>query len=185
MNTRYFSIGKNRYFGSGAGDPANSVMADESGSGGKQFTTLRFTRIPVTVANTTGASFGSLKIYDFPQGQIRLHGGRANLTFDWSGSAITLTGSGDFSLGTTATADAALATTEVDFLASTAMLDPFVAGIGTGKGNLVVATSFDGVTTAVDLYLNIIIDDADVADADSSVVYVTGTIIIEWTNYGT
>ncbi len=184
MSSRYFNTAKNRYFGAGAGRAANGVIADESGSGGLQFTTLRFTRIPVTVGNTTGASFGSLKIYDFSLGQIRLHGGRANLTFNWAGQDIAAGGSGDFSLGTTATADASLATTEVDIMPSTAMLDPFVAGIGTGRGNLVVATSFDGTGTAKDMFLNIIIDDADVADAASDIVLVSGTIIVEWANYG-
>ncbi len=76
-------------------------------------------------------------------------------------------------------ATARLATTDVDLMASTAMLDPFVAGVGTGNGAFVKDTEFDGTTTAKDAFLNIIIDDADVADAASDIVLVSGTIILD------
>lgn len=140
---------------------------------------LTLTALPVTVANATGASFGSKQILDFAQGRVRIEGGIANLTFTWTGESIVATGSGDFSFGTTATADATLATTDVDLMASTAMLDPFVAGVGTGAGSFVKDTEFDGTATAKDAYLNIIIDDADVSDGDTDTVLVSGTIILD------
>lgn len=185
MSRKYFNTSK-RYFGYGAGAAAGTgVLANEDGiAGAIQQTTLKFTNATVTVANTTGASFGSQKVYDFPQGRILILGGRANFTFNWAGQDIGATGSGDFSLGTTATADATLGTTDVDIMASSAMLDPFVAGIGTGTGNLVKTTEFDGTETAIDMFLNIIIDDADVADAASDVVTINGTITFSWINYG-
>jgi hypothetical protein len=185
MARRYFNTSK-RYFGYGAGAAAGTgVLAVEDGiAGAIQQTTLKFTDLVVTVANTTGASFGSQKIYDFPQGRIHLLGGRANLTLNWAGTDIAAAGSGDFSLGTTATADATLGGTDVDLMASTALLDPFVLGIGTGKGNLVTSTAFDGTATAIDMFLNIIIDDADVDDADTDPVTIDGTITFSWINYG-
>jgi hypothetical protein len=175
-----------QYFGYGKGLPAGTgVVAKEHGvAGAIQKTILTFNSVQVTVGNTTGASFGSQKIYDFPLGRILILGGRANLTFNWAGQ-IVATGSGDFSLGTTATADATLGGTDVDLMASTAMLDPFVAGIGTGVGSLVGNTNFDGTGTAKDMYLNLIVDDADVADADSDVITITGTIEFSWINLGT
>lgn len=146
--------------------------------------TLTFTDVEVTVANTTGASFGSLKIYDCPEGNIRMMGGYSSFTFDWSGEDIAATGSGDYSLGTTATADATLATTDVDVQASTAMLDPFVAGVGTGSGLLAAPANHDGSSTAKDIYINIIIDDADVDDAASDVVTINGTVVFTYLHLG-
>jgi hypothetical protein len=145
---------------------------------------LKVTDMPVAVANTTGISFGSVQLLDFPQGRIMIDGGTVNLVVDWSASAdgdgeeIALTGSGDAALGTAATADGTLSGAEVDVMASTAMTDPFVAGVGDLHGNLVKDTEFDGTATAKDVYLNVIIDDADVGDTDNAIVYFTGTIIL-------
>lgn len=146
--------------------------------GAQQQAILTLTALPITVANTTGASFGSVKLFDFPAGRIRIEGGTVNFTsVNWAGTTIVATGSGDYSLGTTATADATLNSTDVDLVASTALLDPFVAGVGTGVGGVFVKdTEFDGSSTAKDVYLNMIIDDADVEDAGSAIVLVTGII---------
>ena len=170
-------------YGIGAKNGA-TVTTTEHGDSVTHRTILTLTATPVTVANTTGASFGGLKLYDFPAGRIGVLGVTANLSFDWSGTTIAADGSGDFSLGTTITADATLDTTDVDLLPSTALTDPFVAGVGTGKGALAASAQFDGTTTAIDANINIIIDDVDVADAASDVVLVTGTITITWANYG-
>lgn len=161
------------------------VTAVESGNDVMHRTVLQLVNTPVTVGNTTGASFGSQKVYDFPIGRLLLVGGRVNLSLDWSDSDIVATGSGDASLGTTATADATLNSTEVDLMASTAMLDPFVDGVGSLIGNLVKTTEFDGTSSAKDMILNMIIDDADVEDAASATVYVTGTIEFLWAIVGT
>lgn len=145
---------------------------------------LTCTDLPLAVANSTGASFGSLQLLDFAQGRIAIDGGTTDLVVDWSDSAagdgelISLTGSGDFAFGTTATADATLGSTDVDLMASTAMTDPFVAGVGDANGTFVKDTEFDGTTTAKDMFLNVIIDDADVGDAENAIIYFTGTITL-------
>lgn len=161
-----------------------TVTAAESGDGVLHKTVLTLASTPVTVANTTGASFGGVKLYDFPEGRLLILGCVANLGFSWIGEDIAQDGSGDFSMGTTITADATLNGTDVDLLASSAMLDPFVGGIGTGTGVLAASAQFDGTSTAKDLNLNIIIDDADVADGASDIVLVTGTVAIHWINLG-
>jgi hypothetical protein len=86
-------------------------------------------------------------------------------------------------MGTTATADSTLATTEVDLLPSTAMLDPFVVGVGRSNvgSALAALVQFDGTTTAIDQYINVIVDDADVADgAANDNVYFTGFSRCTW-----
>jgi hypothetical protein len=171
---------------SGVGAAAGTgVTAAETGSGNVHKTVLTLVNTPITVGNTTGASFGGLKVYDFPAGRILVHGVVGNFTkFDWSGTDIAAAGSGDVSIGTTITADATLATTDVDLLPSTAMTDPFVAGVGSAKGALAASAQFDGTTTAIDANVNIICDDADVADGASDIILVSGTITITWTNLG-
>lgn len=139
----------------------------------------------VTVANTTGASFGGVTLYDFPAGVIHVLGVVAeNLSFNWAGQDIAATGSGDFSMGTTITDDATLDGTDVNLLASTALTDPFVAGVGSGKGYLASPVTLDGTTTAQSLNLNVIIDDADVADGASDVVKVNGRVLVTWVKLG-
>jgi hypothetical protein len=138
----------------------------------------------VTVANVTGASFGGAKIYDFPEGRILVLGVVADLSFNWAGTDIAAAGSGDFSLGTTITADGSLATTEVDLCPSSPMTDPFVTGVGRGVGALAAGAQFDGTATAKDANINIIIDDADVSDAASDIVKVSGTVTIVWIKLG-
>lgn len=161
-----------------------TVSVVEKGNAVIHQSVISLASTPVTVANTTGASFGNLKIYDLPAGRILVLGVTANLSFDWSASDIVATGSGDFSLGTTGTSDATLDGTDVDLLPSTAMTDPFVDGVGVGTGALAASAQFDGTSTAKDVYLNMIIDDADVDDAASDDVLVTGTVTITWINLG-
>lgn len=164
--------------------PASSVIVGEQRKGVVEQTVLTLSAFPVTVANTTGASFGGAKVFDFPEGRILVLGVVADLSFDWRGEDIDAGGSGDFSMGSTITADATLGGTDVDLLPSTAMTDPFVVGAGAGSGALAAAAQFDGHTTALDANLNIIIDDADVADAASDVVLVSGVIVMTWVNLG-
>lgn len=150
-------------------------------------TVLTLTSTPVTVANTTGASFGNLKIYDFPAGRIFVLGTTANFTsIVWTGQDIAAGGSGDYALGTTGTADATLDSTDVNLLPSSAMLDPFVLGVGRSNAGtaLASAAAFDGTSTAIDAYLNVIVDDADVSDAASDIILFTGTITFTWLNLG-
>lgn len=172
-------------FNCDGGLPANGVTIESEVIAGNFVSQrLRFINVPVTVANTTGASFGSVKIFDFPLGKIYIIGGGDNFTFDWSTESIVQTGSGDYSIGTTATADATLSSTDANIQASTAMLDPFVAGLGTGAGSLASPTEHDGKSTAKDAYLNIIIDDADVSNADTDIVLVSGYLDWNWVQNG-
>lgn len=168
-------------------DEGATVSAVEQGDGVVHKTVLTLASTPVTVLNVTGASFGGVKLYEFPEGRIAVLGVTANLSFSWTDASdpvIVQDGSGDFSLGTTITEDATLDGSDVDLLPSTGLLDPFVAGVGTGKGALAAAAQFDGTTTPVEANLNLIIDDADVEDDTETDVLVSGTVTITWINLG-
>lgn len=158
---------------------------EEFGNAYFKRTVITLTDCPVAVGNTIGISFGGKKLYDFPEGRFQILGGNCDLVVDASGDAgIVQTGSGDVSLGGTITADGVLSGTEVDIMASTALTDPFVAGIGSVAGSLVKNVEFDGSTTPKDLCLNIIIDDLDVADGHDGEVLVSGRIVVCWAFYG-
>ncbi len=177
------------------------VKCEQAKGAGVDMTLLTFTKLPFIVANTTGASFGKLKLLTMPFGRFSYNGGSCIFTsVDWSRSDLTFvqttatagtvlgaTGSGDFSVGTTGTTDATLSTTDVDIVASTAFLDPFVAGVGNNLATpgavLNVPTEFDGSTTttsgtAKSVNLNIIVDDADDTNADSHMILLTGFLRI-------
>lgn len=172
--------------GSVPSEVAPYVTAKEYGNGPVRQTVLEVVGLPVTVANTTGASFGNVKLYDFPKGRLIVLGN----TVKWSriafGSTIGATGSGDYSMGTTGTVDATLNSTDVNLLPSSAMADPFVSGVSTDTAGAALAAEaqFDGTTTAIDAYLNVIIDDADVSDGGSDTATFTGRITLTWLNLG-
>lgn len=171
----------------GTAGSVNGLRAIEYGGDGiSRQTVLICEAMPVTVANTTGASFGSQKVYDFPLGRIFVKGVTAYFGTITFGSTIASGGSGDYSMGTTATADATLSGTDINLLPSSAMVDPFVVRTGYSAAGtaLAAAAAFDGTATAVDAILNVIIDDADVSDAGTDTAYFTGVIVINWENHG-
>lgn len=168
------------------GTAANGATAVESGNGAVHKTVITLSDVEVTVGNTTGVSFGGTKIYDFPQGRILVLGSvLANVTFDLTDAGnvtpIDAADGGDISVGTTVAGDGTLTNADVDLIPSTS-IDPISGGV-TGAA-LAAAAQFDGTTDAVDAYFNVLIDDADVADAASDVLLVSGTLTIHWVLLG-
>lgn len=171
---------------SGAGTAGAGTTAVESGNGVLQRTVLTMSDVSVTVANTTGVSFGGTKIYDFPAGRILVLGvTAANISFDLTdaGNVTPITGTmgGDISIGTTVASDGTLTNADVDLLPSTS-IDPISGGVAGAA--LAASAQFDGTGTAKDAFFNILIDDADVADTASDVLLVNGTVTITWINCG-
>lgn len=197
-NRDYFIKSRRSSDFAGLGAPNASapghITAVHEGDGPVIQTTLTLTDVELLAGNTTGVSFGSVKLYDFPEGRIGILSTTAYFpSIDWSdaardgGDAPAATGSGDYSLGTTAADDGTLTGTDVDILPSSAMLDPFVASVGRSNAGTALAAmaQWDGTTTAVDMYLNALIDDADVSDGDAgAIVKFTGTIKFTWVNLG-
>ena len=148
---------------------SSTVTLEELGQGSSHLTKCTIAGLPITVANTTGVSFGSAALLTFPKGVIHIAAVAVdNFKFDLTdddGNATPLSGTmgGDFSLGSSATADATLNNTEVNILASTSY-DPFSTAV---DANSAINAIIDGSSTAVTCYINALVDDADVADAAS------------------
>jgi len=169
------------------GSTALSTVAvrEYGGGGGLNKTVLELDAVEVAVGNTTGVSFGGTKLYTFPDGLIYTAGGSVvdlTLGFANAGNATPLAGThgGDVSLGSTIAGDGSLTAADVNIMASTSW-DPLSTVLsavsGTGAG-------LDGTSTAEDVWLNMIIDDGDVADAASDILEVSGFVTVLWTLMG-
>lgn len=125
----------------------------------------------VTVsAVSTAVGFGTVVIGDLPKGNVLLLGAVAYVQLSGSGSDANLaaTWDGDFSIGTSPTADVTLSGTEVDIIASTALgaataeVSPRVRAVNATQAIL------DNTDNAMELNLNVLIDAANITD-DTSV----------------
>ena len=146
------------------------------------------TSFPVTVTTvTTGNGVGGTKFFDFPEGYIRHFGTTASLAIAVTdqGDYTDATPEGDVGIGTVAPANAdSLGTdaTDDDFGTAAAFtMDTYAATVTIAPES---AANFDGTSTAKDLYLNALVDAADMDDDASDNLLFTGTITVCWMNLG-
>ena len=166
-----------------------NVVAVESGNGVVHKTVLTATDLVIVLGNTTGVSFGTVTVATFPAGPIRILGASLttglSYTFPGTGSqAEPLVGTmgGDYSFGTVGTLNATLDGTAVDIIPSTG-IDPLSTAV---DNHLATPTDtvYDGTSTAIDINLSHIIDDADVSNGHSENVQVSFVLAVYWINYG-
>ena len=148
-------------------------------------TVLTMADTPVSVIYTGGDTnaIGSTKIYDFPEGRILVLGVIVDSFAITSFPTNTMDDAdgGDFAFGTAVPgADGLLDGTAVDFIPSTS-IDPITNVVSSA---LAASAQFDGTTTAKDLYINLSIDNADLADAGTNAVTAEATMTIHWVNLG-
>ncbi len=165
------------------------VTAVESGSAAIQRTTLTLVNTPVVLADNAGVvAYGSLKLYDAPAGHFLILGAVMDLALTKSSTGVNADWDGDIGLGTAAANNGAtLATTEQNIVPTTATPQA-VAGVTTGDGASTTTESgviIDGHTTPVDVYLNILVDDADhdVTTTPCNII-VNGTITLTYVMLG-
>lgn len=166
---------------------ASTVFAADSVFGDFHSTVVRMAGVPVTAANTTGISFGGTKILQFPEGKLYVISSylREEITFGLSneGNVTPITGAmgGDIAIGTTAPTDGTLTGTDVDLIPSTS-IDPI--SDGSGLTLLAAVATLDGTSAAKAAYMNVLIDDADVANAASDILEVSGVWVVNWVYMG-
>ena len=168
-------------YGAGAAAGTN-VTASERGDSNVHKTILTLAATPVAVTDSGGANggFGSLKIYDFPDGNVLVLGATTDLNTVATGG-IGATASVVGSLGTVAEAtNATLDSTQANIMPSTT--GTLTASAGTLDGQSTGVVVADGTDTAVDLILNFGVPDAGIT-ANGSIA-VTGTVTIVWQNLG-
>lgn len=162
-----------------------SVTAAEFGCGSVHHTRVTLEDSPILMmVEAAIVGYGSLKLYDMPAGAIYMIGATANLTCARAGTDIAEAYDGDFSVGSTyADNDATLSTTEQNIIPTTATPQA-VAGATTAKGQSTAVENavINGTSVAVDVYLNFLIDIADITDNEP--ITVNGTVDMFWINLG-
>jgi hypothetical protein len=174
--------------GTGAAN-GTGVAAAESGQGPLHFTTLTLTNTPVVLADNAGViAYGSLKIYDMPEGAIQFLGAVTDLDLTLSAAGVNADWDGDIGLGSVAANNSAtLATTEQNIIPTTATPEAATsATTGNSQSTLTEAgTVLNGTSTAVDVYLNLLVDDDDhnVTGTATNIIC-NGTVKLVWVQLG-
>lgn len=165
-----------------------TVSVAEYGDAAVHKTVLTLASTPLTVTSvTTGAGVGGVKIYDFPEGYIRLLGCTASLALavETQGDFTDATPEGDIGIGSVAPANAdALGTdaTDDDYGTATAFtMDAYAASVSIPPES---AANFNGTATAKDVYVNALVDAADIDDDTATNLLVSGTVTLTWVNLG-
>lgn len=163
-----------------------NVEVAESGNRILNKTVITLTSEELALTDEAGVvAYVGQKIYDMPEGAIMILGATADLTVSKDSAGVNDDFDGDFSVGTvTAGNDATLSSTEANIIPSTATPQA-TSGATTAKGQSTGAATIDGTTTAADIYLNFLVDDADhdVGGTAANLV-VSGTVTILWANLG-
>lgn len=164
------------------------VSVVENGDGVVHKTVITLANHAVALADEAGVvAYGGSKIYDMPAGAIYFLGATADLDMTKSSAGVNADWDGDFGIGTvTASNNATLATTEQNIIPTTATPQAS-AGATTANGQSTSTENavVDGTSTAVDVYLNFLVDDAD-HDVTTTAcnLIANGTITIHWINLG-
>jgi hypothetical protein len=165
------------------------VAASEQGNAVIHKTVLTFTNVDVALADNAGVTaYGSLKVYDLPEGAILFLGGVSDLDVTKSSVGVNADWDGDFGLGTVAANNGAtpLATTEQNLIPNTATPQA-VAGVTTANAESTTAENvvISGTGGALDVYVNFLVDDADhdVTGTACNLI-LNGTVTMHWINLG-
>ena len=165
-------------------EAGTGVAATERCMGNICQTLFTLTSVSVTITDPGGAAaYGSLKIYDFPEGYLYRIGLVGDLTATAGAGGIADDWDGDIAFGSAADAGGGLAGTEVNFVAATSTTQA-VAGIGAADcaSTVTEQTILDGHSTAVDLYMTFNVDDADISAGDT--LAVSGSLWLTWVKLG-
>lgn len=147
--------------------------------------TIRVTNLALSVDGATGVGFNAAVAGDFPAGNILFLGAAAYMQFTKQAGATGIQDAfdGDYSVGTTPTADATLSSTDANVIGSSA-LGAATAGVSpVARGTGVTAAIFDNTDGSLELNLNLIIDDANISGDDQPVL-ANGYIVVAYSVLG-
>lgn len=148
--------------------------------------TFALSALALSMTGATGVGWGTAVLGDLPEGNILVLGAIAyvQVTKDAAASGIQAAFDGDFSVGTTATADATLSGTDVNIIPSSA-LGAATAGVSpVARGASTAAPAIlDNTDGSLELNLNLLIDDANIS-ADAQAVTVDGYVTLVYTVLG-
>ena len=169
--------------GNGTKASVTGLTVKEYGTPILHKTVLKFDDVSIVMDDVSGASTsGGKKIYDFPAGSIVIVGAEVDVTGLAGAGGISNSADGDVGVGTVvANTTNTLSSTEQDII-STTEIAQFASGTGPVHAQKAAASFHDGTSTAKDVYLNFLFDDAD-SSADDTLT-VNGTVTLYWLNQG-
>lgn len=166
----------------------STVSIVEKSGGPIHQTVLTLSSTPIEIVSvTTGNGVGGTKIYTLPEGYVRVIGCVASLSIavETEADFTDATPEGDIGIGSLAPANA-------DSFGSDATDDNY----GTGKAFTMdayaatatiapeAAINVDGTTTAGPVFVNALIDAADIDNDVTTNLLVSGTVTLTWVNLG-
>jgi hypothetical protein len=168
-----------------------TVSAVESGIGPVHKTVLTLAATPISIADEAGqGQYGGVKIYDFPAGLIMPLGAvvDASVTLGTTGTIIN-TWDGSIALGVEVVADHQDAANKRGQVMPAVAVTQAVAKVAVAKAVSVAtnltesgARHLDGTSTAIDLYLNLLVTDEATHTAGTGTI--SGTVTFHWINLG-
>lgn len=171
---------------SGIGSVAGTGVTAVSSDSGISRITITFEDVDIALTDNAGTiAYGGLKFFDASEGLFQILGAVADLAITKSSAGVNDDWDGDFGVGTvTASNNATLSTTEQNIIPTTATPQA-VSGATTATGVSTAVVVLDGTTTATDLFLNFLVDDADhdVTSTPCNLI-VNGTITLTAVNLG-
>lgn len=176
----------------GGAKNGSTVTVKETFVGPFRQTVLTLVNTPVAIVSvTTGAGVGGTKVYDFPAGHINVLGTVGDLSIAVaSAEQANFTDNapeGDIGIGSAAPANAdALGTdaTDDDFATATAFTMAAFEDASVTLPPDAASYKLDGTGTAKDVFVNVLVDAADIDDGVTTEVLVSGTIRICWLALG-
>ncbi len=169
--------------------PGLTTIAQLEKAGLVNKTVLTFTDLLVSVVSvTTGNGVGGTKVYTFPAGRILHLGAMADLSMGVETQADFTNGTpeGDVGVGTLAPANAdALGTDSTDDDFATAVAFVMASYIDSSiQCPSEAVQQKDGTSTAIPMFVNVLVDAADIDDDATTNVKISGTITFFWINLG-
>lgn len=137
---------------------------------------LRDLSVTVTAGASTAKGLGTAVLGDLPEGNVLFLGAISYLQFESSDTDVSATWDGDYSVGTTASADTTLDSTDADIItsaaigAATAKLSP----VARGEGDTL--NMFNNTDGSLELNLNFTTDDDAVTDSQTAIFLVNGYV---------
>lgn len=138
--------------------------------------------ITVTGGASTAAGLGTVVIGDLPEGNILFLGAVSYLQFSGSGSDANLAADweGNYSIGTTASADTTLDSTDANIIASQALAAATAEVSPRTRGTGATQAIFDNTDGSLELNLNLTTADNDVTDSTAVTLTVDGELHIAY-----
>jgi len=165
----------------GAGAPNGTGVTAIEGSGVVHTTVVNLSGTAITGVDNTDMQFAQ-KIYDCSDGSIYIVGATADFTILGSGGVAT-SGTGYWAVGTETCNE--LATNDKNIIPKSSQftLSSYTVDV-TGRNSAIIDSGapFDGSSTAIAYYLNLLIDSGSFTTTGT--LTITGTVTLTWINLG-